>query len=178
MSVIRKATPLIKTYHREEEIDSKFWLRNSHAIIKQVHRIVDVIKNALEGRYVRHYSFLIFWKRNLPKKYSDILILYITITPGRQIPWIKIHLISISGPILYLLLTYHTPQLEGIVMAIFADTAILSVAENAEESTRILKRAIEKVHINFTNKNIILFPININEKIVSYSETAKYLGMT
>lgn len=103
---------------------------------------------------------------------------------------------SVLGPILFLLYTSDIPELENHTMATFADdTAILAVGRTNEESTEKLQIGINKicewttkwriklnesksVHIDFTNKKVEHIPIIINQKIVPYANTAKYLGMT
>ncbi|KAK9878385.1 hypothetical protein WA026_021692 [Henosepilachna vigintioctopunctata] len=74
-------------------------------------------------------------------------------------------------------------------------TAILAVGRSHEETARSLQVSINKVkswtnywsiklnesksvHINFSNKRNQYIPISINNAPISYSNTAKYLGIT
>lgn len=103
---------------------------------------------------------------------------------------------SVLGPVLYLLYTCDIPTLENNTLATFADdTAILAVGRTNEEATEKLQTAANQinnwtkrwriklnenksVHINFTNKVVQYIPVNINNNIIPYSNTAKYLGIT
>ena len=102
---------------------------------------------------------------------------------------------SVLGPVLYLLYTSDLPTFNENIVATFADdTAILAVGDNNIESTEKLQKAIaevqrwttwriklnetKSVHIDFINKRIQHKPIFMNQKIVPYENTAKYLGMT
>lgn len=97
----------------------------------------------------------------------------------------------------YLLYTNDLPALEPPnITATFADdTAIMALGQNNTQSTDKLQTAINKVqlwtkkwriklnesksvHVDFTNKNLLYKPVCINEQVVPYSNTAKYLGMT
>lgn len=81
-------------------------------------------------------------------------------------------------------------------MATYADdTAILATGTNSDIATKKLQSTINRIvdwtfrwriklnenksqHINFTLKKEIPLPITINQQVVPYSNTAKYLGMT
>jgi uncharacterized protein YpmS len=72
---------------------------------------------------------------------------------------------------------------------------IMAIGDNNSESTEKIQTAVTKVqrwirtwriklnetksvHIDFTNKRIEHKPIYINNRVVPYENTAKYLGMT
>lgn len=142
----------------------------------------------------------------LPKQYSQILQSYISDRHFRikqeesysELKQIKAGVPqgSVLGPVLYLLYTCDIPKLENNTLATFADdTAILAVGNNNIESTENLQDAVNQihiwtkkwriklnesksVHINFTNKKIEYIPVNLNNKLIPYSNTAKYLGIT
>ena len=100
------------------------------------------------------------------------------------------------GPVLYLLYTSNLHTFNENVVATFADdTAILAVGDSNSESTEKLQTAIveiqrwtenwhiklnktKSVHIDFKNKRVEHKPVYINQQIVPYENTAKYLGMT
>ena len=145
-------------------------------------------------------------KTLLPKQYSQILESYITDRHFRikqeesysEIKEIKAGVPqgSVLGPVLYLLYTCDIPKLENDTIATFADdTAILAVGNNTTISTQKLQSAVNQIndwtnrwriklnetksiHVNFTNKKIEHIPVNINNKQIPYSNTAKYLGIT
>lgn len=142
----------------------------------------------------------------LPKQYSDILSSYISDRYFRikqedtysELKEIKAGVPqgSVLGPILYLLYTCDLPTLENNVVATFADdTAVMAIADTNEETTSKLQRSMniiqewtkrwriklnetKSTHVDFTNKRIVHKPLYINNKIVPYADTAKYLGMT
>lgn len=148
------------------------------------------------------------WKLKsiLPKQYSDILKSYLSNRFFRvkqddaysALKEIKAGVPqgSVLGPVLYLLYTHDLPEPENNTVATFADdTAILTVGENNTDTANKLQNAINKfqkwtkkwkikinegktVHIDFTNKRIEQVPININGQVVTYANTAKYLGFT
>lgn len=104
---------------------------------------------------------------------------------------------SVLGPVLYLLYTCDIPKTRGVTLATFADdTALLATGTNNEEAAYKLQTAsnalsswtkkwriqineTKSIHINFTNKTRLnkYVSIKINNKVVPYSNTAKYLGM-
>lgn len=103
---------------------------------------------------------------------------------------------SVLGPLLFLLSTGDIPQEEGTTIATFADdTAILATGNTAEEATKKLQRAVDKVsawtkkwriklneskstHVNFTNRKVTTIPVVINYETIPCNSEAKYLGMT
>lgn len=100
------------------------------------------------------------------------------------------------GPVLYLLYTCDIPELENNTIATFADdTAIMAVGSTHAEAAEKVQLAVNKihdwtkkwriklnetksVHINFSNKQENYCPVYIDNKIIPYENSAKYLGMT
>lgn len=155
---------------------------------------------------VWHEGLILKLRRMLPKSYADILQSYITDRVFRirqedaysEINEIKAGVPqgSVLGPVLYLLYTSDIPELDNNTIATFADdTAIMGVGATHAEAAEKVQVAISKihdwtvqwriklnetksVHVNFTNKKEEYHPIVINNKIIPYENTAKYLGMT
>jgi CO dehydrogenase/acetyl-CoA synthase alpha subunit len=85
---------------------------------------------------------------------------------------------------------------EATVTTFTDDIAIMAVGGSVEETTEKLQRAVDKVnnwtsqrlvklneamsvYVDFTNKRCQHIPILIKKnKVIPYSNTAKYLGMT
>lgn len=199
----------------------QFGFREKHSTIDQIHRITDVIEKSLEDKKVCSAVFLDVaqafdkvWheglikklRRLIPNQFCDILESYLEGRHFRvrlenfysELKPIKAGVPqgSILGPVLFLLYTSDVPTPLNSVIATFADdTAVLTVADNAVESTKLLQRAVNEVvrwtinnkislnttksvHVDFTNKQKTYHPIEISGKQVPYSNTAKYLGMT
>lgn len=144
--------------------------------------------------------------RDLPKQYYELLKSYITNRLFRvrydqyysELKQIQAGVPqgSVLGPTLYLLYTRDIPVDNNAIMATFADdTAILVPDKCVVKATEKLQNAVDKVrdwtqqwriklnetkstHILFTNRKLNNVPIYINSKVVPYSNTAKYLGMT
>lgn len=144
--------------------------------------------------------------RDLPRQFFGILKSYISdryfrVRHGNEYSELKkisagVPQGSVLGPILYLLYTRDIPNDENVIIATFADdTAVVAVDVNVVNSTNKLQSAINKVsgwtkrwrirlneskstHVNFTYKKVAPHPILINEQIIPYANTAKYLGMT
>lgn len=154
---------------------------------------------------VWHEGLLYKLHKDLPRQYFEILKSYLTdryfrVRYGTHYSELKkiaagVPQGSVLGPTLYLLYTRDIPEDNSIMMATFADdTAILAVDDTVEEATNKLQMALNKVknwtqrwriklnetkstHTNFTYKKIANLPLVINNKIVPYSNTAKYLGI-
>jgi hypothetical protein len=149
----------------------QFGFRQQHNTIDQVHRITNVIEEALEGREtcsavfldvaqafdkVWHQGLMSKLNKILPKQYVHLLESYVT---GRifrvkqedeysQFKDIKAGVPqgSILGPVLYLLYTHDIPKGNNITMATFADdTAILAVGREISSSTKRLQSACDKI---------------------------------
>jgi hypothetical protein len=102
---------------------------------------------------------------------------------------------SVFALILYLLYTWDIPQEEDITTATFADdTAIHAVGYSSEETTTKLQEACfrindwtklwrmrisenKSVHIDFAYRKNVQILVSINNTNITYSNTAKYLGM-
>ena len=151
----------------------QFGFRSKHSTIDQVHRITNVIEEALEMKQVCSTVFLDVaqafdkvWHEGLnyklrtilPKQYSDILESYITeryFRAKQENEYSDLKRImagvpqgSVLGPLLYLLYTCDipTPLEEENVLATFADdTAIMAVGDNIEDSTCKLQANINNV---------------------------------
>ena len=199
----------------------QFGFREKHSTIEQIHRVTNVIEEALDDRKICSAVFLdvaqafdrvwhqgLEYKlhRDLPKQYFEILKSYIEDRYFRvkyEGEYSELKKIrsgvpqgSVLGPFLYLIYTNDIPQSEEIHIATFADdTAILATGKTIEESTSKLQGTINRIHnwtsnwriklnesksihINFSNKNLQNLPIFINQQVIPYSNTAKYLGMT
>lgn len=149
----------------------QFGFRKHHSTVDQVHRIINIIEKALEGKKVCSAVFLDVaqafdkvWHEGLnhklrcllPKQYAAVLESYLS---GRffrikqedsysELTEIKAGVPqgSVLGPILYLLYTGDLPELENSTLATFADdTAILAVGKDNVESTQKLQCAVNKI---------------------------------
>lgn len=145
-------------------------------------------------------------KKMLPKSFSELLKLYLRDRSFR-VRYDDIHSSfrkimagvpqgSVLGPTLYLLYTADVPRSPGVRVATFADdTAVLAAGMNTAIATSNLQSALNQIvdwtkmwriklnesksqHINFTLKKESTLPITINQQVVPYSNSAKYLGMT
>lgn len=167
--VLKRIKPIID---KTEIIPThQFGYRDGHSTIDQVHRITDVIEKALEEKRictaifldvaqafdkVWHEGLIYKLRRILPEKYCLLLEFYIKgryFRIKREETYSDLKEIragvpqgSVLGPMLYLLYTKDVPKIKNTTMATFADdTAILSVAENIEETTKSLHNAVNKI---------------------------------
>lgn len=154
---------------------------------------------------VWHEGLLFKLHRDLPRQYYEILKSYIEDRSFRvryDSSLSTLHRIhagvpqgSVLGPVLYLLYTRDIIHGQGTLIGTFADdTTILAVGDDAKAATRKLQKSVNKVnewtllwriklneskstHINFTYKKINHSQVTINNQVVPYANTAKYLGM-
>lgn len=155
---------------------------------------------------VWHEGLMLKLRKMLPGEFADILESYLSNRAFRirqddaysELKEIKAGVPqgSVLGPVLYLLYTCDIPELKNNTIATFADdTAIMAVGNTYAEAAEKVQEAVNKihgwtqqwriklnetksVHINFTNKKEEYHPIFINNKLIPYENTAKYLGMT
>lgn len=201
--------------------EHQFGFRNNYSTLDQVHRITNVIEDALETKRVCttvfldvaqafdkvwHKGLLFKLHRDLPEQYYKILQSYLSERHFRvrhEDEFSELRKISagvpqgsVLGPVLYLLYTRDIPKSEGTTMATFADdTAIMAVANTCDEATTKLQTSLDSVcrwtklwrinlnetksvQINFTNQRTNPIPLYVNDQLVPYANTAKYLGMT
>lgn len=103
---------------------------------------------------------------------------------------------SVLGPILYILFTRDIPVSTTCEIGTFADdTVLMSTAKTEQEAAANLQSALDEVtqwtkkwkidinssksnHIYFTNREIIQYPLFIDNQLVPIVNKAKYLGMT
>lgn len=144
--------------------------------------------------------------RDLPEEYSKLLESYITERYFRvkhEEEYSTIRKIeagvpqgSVLGPTLYILFTRDIPTPPDTKIATFADdTVVLVTGKSISETTNKLQIATDCIlhwtkkwriqlneskstHINFTYKNITPQHIYMNNNIIPYANTAKYLGFT
>lgn len=155
----------------------QFGFRDQHSTIEQVHRITDIIEEALENKMicssifldvsqafdkVWHEGLLYKLKTLFPREYTTILESYLTdryFRVKQEDAYSVLKAIkagvpqgSILGPTMYILFTNDMPTFSNCTLATFADdTAILSVGKNEVESTQILQNAVDAV-LNWTKK--------------------------
>lgn len=155
----------------------QFGFRENHSTIEQVHRITNMVEEAVEEKKICTTIFLDVaqafdkvWhqgleyklRRDLPRQYSDIMSSYISDRHFRvkidneysTLRKIKAGVPqgSVLGPILYLLYTRDLPNPTDATIATFADdTAILAMGSNINESTNKVQCATDKI-INWTKK--------------------------
>jgi len=158
--LIKRLKPVIE---RKTLIPShQFGFRSKHSTIDQVHRITNIVENALEEKVcsavfldvaqafdkVWHEGLNYKLRTILPKQYAEILESYLAerffrIKQGDAYSELKeiqagVPQVSVLGPVLYLLYASDLPVLESSTVATFADnTAILAIGSSNEESTDI-----------------------------------------
>lgn len=158
----------------------QFGFRNQHSTIEQVHRIVNVIKTALDRRKycsavfldvaqafdkVWHHGLIAKIKHLLPSQFHNILENYLL---GRQFfvkfkgAETKLHNIeagvpqgSVLGPVLYLLFTSDLPISDNSLTSTFADdTAIMVTNKNPQTASRELQEHLSQIEQWMTNWRI------------------------
>lgn len=186
---IHRITDVIEKALEEREVCSVIFLDVAQAFDKVWHDgLIEKLSKQLPIQYVNILQSYIsdrYFRIKQDDEYSEIKPIHAGVPQG-----------SVLGPILYLLYTNDLPTLQHNTIATFADdTAIMSLGKNNLESTEKLQAALndihswtkkwriklnesKSVHVDFTNKLISYKPVYINEQIVPYSNTAKYLGMT
>ncbi|KMQ87434.1 rna-directed dna polymerase from mobile element jockey-like protein [Lasius niger] len=183
--IMNRLKPIIKEKHLIP--GHQFGFRDSHSTIDQVHCITDDIEMALRDK--KRTIKIISPGSLFSVRYGDSFSSFQKIAAG-------VPQGSVLGPMLYLLFTADIPRGPGVKIATFADdTAILATGSDTTLATEKLQRAINRVvawtkqwrirlnetksqHINSTLKKEAPLPITINQQIVLYFNTAKYLGMT
>lgn len=169
--------------------EHQFGFRQKHSTVDQVHRITNVIENALEKKQICSGIFLdvaqafdrvwhkgLIYKlhRDIPWQYAMLITSYLTdrhfrVKHGSEYSDLKkisagVPQGSVLGPVLYLLYTGDVPQHKDTITATFADdTAILASDETIEAVTNKLQCAINKVNI-WTKK----WRIQLNELKSTY----------
>lgn len=200
--------------------DHQFGFRQSHSTIQQCHRIVDVINKSMENSQyctavfldvsqafdkVWHPGLLFKIKRNLPKKYFNLLKSYLnqreflTKVNGEtsnRFPILSgVPQGSILGPLLYVLYTSDLPTSEDITTGTFADdTALISTntdpntaSHNLQEHLSSLETWLKKwkikvnesksSHITFTLRKERCPTVTINQETIPQADAVKYLGL-
>lgn len=144
----------------------QFGFRNSHSTIEQIHRVVNVIDQALQNKKycsaafldvsqafdkVWHPGLLFKLKTNLPNTYFNIIKSYLS-KRYFQIKFKDSHSElrniesgvpqgSVLGPILYVLYTADLPVHPNVTVATFADdTAFLAAHQNSTVASDMLQR--------------------------------------
>lgn len=186
---VHRITDIIEKALEEKKVCSTMFLDVAQAFDKVWHEGLNYkLKTLLPNQYteiLKSYLTERFFRIKQDDAYSELKEIKAGVPQG-----------SVLGPVLYLLYTSDLPELENNTVATFADdTAILAVGNSNEESTEKLQAAItqihnwtkrwriklnesKSVHINFTNRRLEHIPVIINNQIVPYANTAKYLGMT
>jgi hypothetical protein len=151
--------------------DHQFGFREKHSTIEQVHKIVNVIKQALESKSyctgifldvaqafdkVNHNGLLEKINNLLPRKYHQLLTSYLAdrsfkVQYGKEISSTRpicagVPQGSVLGPLLYLLFTSDLPTDEKLTTTTFADdTAILFADPNINRVHRTLQSHMDKI---------------------------------
>lgn len=179
---LKRLLPIIR--ERDLIPDHQFGFRQEHSTIQQVHRIVDVIRQALESKQycsaafldvrqafdkVWHLGLLYKLKCLLPHPYYSVLksylcnryfqIKYQDVTTSLHGIQSGVPQGSVLGPLLYILFTYDIPIYPGITLATFADdTALLSTHDNPVQASQELQ-----IGLNYLAIWLKLWRIKVNE---------------
>jgi predicted GIY-YIG superfamily endonuclease len=186
---VHRITSVIEKSLEEKKVCSTIFLDVAQAFDKVWHKgLMHKLKTMLPEQYSDLLSSYLsdrFFRIKQEDAYSELKEIRAGVPQG-----------SVLGPVLYLLYTCDLPTFENNIVATFADdTAVMAIAETNEETTLKLQRSIniiqewtnrwkiklnetKSTHVDFTNKRITHKPLYINNKVVPYADTAKYLGMT
>lgn len=176
--LLKRLHPLIQ----ENDIlpNHQFGFRQNHSTIEQVHRVVNVIKQSLEGgKYcsaafldiqqafdkVWHAGLLFKIKSLLPHGYYNILKSYLEQRyfqikfQGVYSSFYEIHSGvpqgSVLAPILYTIYTADLPVSPDVTLATFADdTALLVSHENPDTASRLLQSSLDDLSVWLTKWKI------------------------
>lgn len=186
---IHRITNIIEKTLEEKKVCSTIFLDVAQAFDKVWHEGLDYkLKTMLPKHYtdiLKSYLSLRTFRVRLNNTYSDLKEINAGVPQG-----------SVLGPVLYLLYTCDIPTFKNGTIATFADdTAIMAIGDNHSQSTQKVQSAVNRivewtdkwriklnesksVHIDFTNKREQYHPVRINNQVIPYSNTAKYLGLT
>lgn len=187
---VHRITDTIEKSLEENLICSTMFLDVAQAFDKVWHEgLINKINGVLPRQYVEFLKAYLserLFRVKQEDEYSELKVVQAGVPQG-----------SVLGPVLYLLFTSDIPRSAQVQMATFADdTAILATGKTVQEATNKLQYASEEisawtkrwkikinelksVHVNFTNKQLSNIPtVSLNNVIVPYENTAKYLGMT
>lgn len=185
---VHRITNTIEKAFEENKVCSAIFLDVAQAFDKVWHRGLEYkLYRDLPYQYyeiLKSYLSNRFFRVRYNQEYSDLKEISAGVPQG-----------SVLGPVLYVLYTRDIPVNDGTLLGTFADdTAILTADKSVEVSARKLQNAANNISnwtkkwrikinetkstcINFTYKKIDNPTIYIDQKIVPYANSAKYLGM-
>ena len=186
---IHRITDVIEKAFEEKKVCSAVFLDVSQAFDKVWHDgLMHKLRNTLPEsfcNFLQSYLTERYFRVKQEDSYSNLFPISAGVPQG-----------SILGPLLYLLFTSDVPTCNEYVTATFADdTALLAIGKTAEESMNTLQTAINEVsnwmkkwriklnesksvHVDFSYKDISQRSLYLDNNIIPYSNSAKYLGMT
>lgn len=186
---IHRITNIIESAFENKKVCSAVFLDVSQAFDKVWHKgLIHKLRCLLPKSYcdfLLSYISERHFRIKLENTFSDLKPIHAGVPQG-----------SILGPVLYLLYTSDVPTSSMYFIASFADdTALLTTGNTVEESTEALQKAVDSVniwtkkwriklnnlksvHVDFTNLQIHHKNIYIDNVVIPYSNSAKYLGMT
>ena len=186
---IHRITDVIEKAFEEKKVCSAVFLDVSQAFDKVWHDgLMHKLRNTLPEsfcNFLQSYLTERYFRVKQEDSYSNLFPISAGVPQG-----------SILGPLLYLLFTSDVPTSNEYVTATFADdTALLAIGKTPEESTNTLQTAINEVsnwtkkwriklnesksvHVDFSYKDISQRSLYLDNNIIPYSNSAKYLGMT